>query len=145
MWILQFLPNWIFYVIFFAGLLGLAATYFLKYIPIPAIYMYKTPIQLGSVAAIVFATFMTGAIWDNEAWVARVKEMEAKVAAAEQESKDANDKLAKKVDTHKVKIVEKQVVLKEYVDREVVKYDNTCVIPKEFIDVVNKSTDDIRK
>ena len=34
-------------------------------------------------------------------------------------------------------IKEKQVVIKEYIKQEVVKYDSTCVIPKEFIEVVN--------
>jgi hypothetical protein len=29
----------------------------------------------------------------------------------------------------------------KYVDREIVKYDSQCVIPKEFIDVVNKAAE----
>ena len=43
MWILNWLPNWIFYGIFFAGLLGLLATYVMKFIPF--VYVYRTPIQ----------------------------------------------------------------------------------------------------
>ena len=84
MWILSWLPNWIFYGIFFAGLLGLLATYVMKFIPF--VYVYRTPIQLGSIAAIVIGTFMAGAIFNEEAWQTRVLEMEAKVAAAEAES-----------------------------------------------------------
>ena len=139
MWILKFLPDWIFYVIFVVGLIGFAATYLFKYIPIPFIYMYRKPIQIGSVLAIIFGTFMSGAIYDNEAWEARVKEMEAKVAKAEVESKAANEKINDKVEKAKEKIVQKQVVVKQYIDREIVKYDNTCVIPKEFIEVHNKA------
>ena len=107
--------------------------------------MYKTPIQLVSVCLMVLGTFMSGAIYDNNTWMSRVKEMEEKVVKAEQEAKDANEKIDQQVAEVKEKIVEKQVVLKQYVDREVVKYDNTCVIPKEFIDVYNKATDDVRK
>jgi len=139
MWILKFLPDWIFYAIFVVGLIGFAATYLFKYIPIPFIYMYRKPIQIGSVLAIVFGTFMSGAIYDNEAWLERVKEMEAKVAKAEVESKEANSKIESKVETAKQKIVQKQVVVKQYIDREVVKYDNSCVIPKEFVEVHNKA------
>jgi len=139
MWILKFLPDWIFYAIFLVGLIGFAATYLLKYIPIPMIYMYRKPIQIGSLLAIVFGTFMSGAIYDNNAWLDRVKEMEAKVTKAEEESKVANEKINDKVEQAKEKIVQKQVIVKQYIDREVVKYDNSCVIPKEFIEVHNKA------
>lgn len=145
MWILKWLPDWLFYFILLAGVVGYIATYLLRFIPIPFIYMYKTPIQLVSVCLIVLGTFMSGAIYDNDAWLARVKEMEEKVAKAEQESKEANERINEKVDEAKEKIVEKQVILKQYVDREVVKYDSSCTIPKEFIDVYNKATDDVRK
>jgi hypothetical protein len=139
MWILKFLPDWIFYGIFLVGVIGFAVTYLFKYIPVPFIYMYRKPIQIGSVLAIIFGTFMSGAIYDNEAWEARVKEMEDKVAKAEQQSKEENEKINDKVEKVKEKIVQKQVVVKQYIDREVVKYDNSCVIPKEFIDVHNKA------
>ena len=79
MWILKWLPDWLFYVTLLIGVLGYLSTHLIKYIPIPQIYMYKTPIQLGSIALIVIGTFMTGAIYDNNAWLDRVKEMEEKV------------------------------------------------------------------
>jgi hypothetical protein len=139
MWILKFLPDWIFYAIFLVGVIGFALTYLFKYIPIPFLYVYRKPIQIGSVLAIIFGTFMSGAIYDNEAWEARVKEMEAKVAKAEEQSKEANTVIESKVEKAKERIVQKQVVVKQYIDREVVKYDNTCVIPKEFVEVHNKA------
>ena len=139
MWILSWLPNWIFYGMVLIGVIGFAATYLFKYIPVPFIYMYRKPIQIGSMLAIIFGTFMSGAIYDNEAWEARVKEMEAKVAKAEEQSKEANTVIESKVEKAKEKIVQKQVIVKQYIDREVVKYDNTCVIPKEFVEVHNKA------
>ena len=139
MWILKWLPDWIFYAIFLVGLIGYAATYLFKYIPIPFIFVYRKPIQIASVLAIIFGTFMSGAIYDNEAWLDRVKEMEAKVAKAEQEAKDANDKINDKTEKVREKIVQKQVLVKQYIDREVTKYDNTCVIPKEFVEIHNKA------
>ena len=139
MWILKWLPDWIFYAIFLVGLIGYAATYLFKYIPIPFIFVYRKPIQIASVLAIIFGTFMSGAIYDNEAWLDRVKEMEAKVAKAEQEAKDANEKINDKTEKVREKIVQKQVLVKQYIDREVTKYDNTCVIPKEFVEVHNKA------
>ena len=139
MWILKWLPDWIFYAIFLVGLIGYAATYLFKYIPVPFIFVYRKPIQIFSVLAIIFGTFMSGAIYDNEAWLDRVKEMEAKVAKAEEESKAANEKINDKTEKVREKIVQKQVLVKQYIDREVTKYDNTCVIPKEFVEIHNKA------
>jgi uncharacterized membrane protein len=140
MWLLHWLPNWIFYAVLITGVFGLVVSYFIKFLSfIPFLYVYKTPIQIGSIIAIAIGTFMSGAIYDNNAWESRVKEMEAKVAKAEEQSKEANTVIENKVEKAKERIVQKQVVVKQYIDREVVKYDNTCVIPKEFVEVHNKA------
>ena len=147
MWILKWLPDWIFYVTLLAGVFGYLATYLLRFVPIPTIYMYKTPIQLGSIALIVLGTFMTGAIYDNNAWLDRVHEMEAKVAKAEEESKQANEKIDSKTEQTKTKIVQKQVIVKQYIDREVTKYDTKflpggeCELPKPFIKALNDAAE----
>jgi len=145
MWILEWLPNWLFYAIFFAGLLGLLASYVMKFIPF--VYIYKTPIQLGSIIAIVFGTYMAGAISNQEAWEARVKEMELKVAAAEVQSAKENIKIVEKI-VNKTQIIRTRGddVIK-YVDREIVKYDTkfapggVCEIPQEFIKAHNDAAE----
>ena len=145
MWILQWLPNWIFYGIFFVGLLGLLATYVMKFIPF--VYVYRTPIQAVSILAIAIGTYMSGAISNEEAWQARVKEMEAKVAAAEIESLKENVKIVEKVvkKTEYIKTRGEDII--KYIDREVVKYDTkfapggVCEIPKEFIKAINDAAE----
>ena len=141
MWIINWLPDWIFYAIFFVGLLGLLATYVMKFIPF--VYVYRTPIQAISILAIAIGTYMSGAISNEEAWQARVNEMEAKVAAAEVQSVKENIKIVEKV------VIKTQIVrargqdIIQYVDREVIKYDTKfapggeCEIPKEFIKALN--------
>jgi len=147
MWILKWLPFWIFYAVLAVGLIGLAVTYLLKYIPIPAIYIYKTPIQLASVALIVLGTYMSGAISNEEAWLARVKELEAKVEAAQIESEKENVKIETKIVTKTQVIKERGEEIIKYVDKEIVKYDTKflpggeCEIPKEFIVLHNKAAE----
>ena len=80
MWILQWLPWWIFYGILAIGILGLAVTYLLKFIPIPAIHIYRTPIQLVSIALTVVGVYMLGSIANEEAWQKKIKEVEVKLA-----------------------------------------------------------------
>jgi len=145
MWILQWLPNWIFYGIFFAGLLSLLATYVMKFIPF--VYVYRTPIQAVSVLAIVIGTYMSGAISNEESWQAKVKEMEAKVAAAEIESQKENVKIVEKIVKKTEYITRRGQDIIQYVDREVVKYDDRfrpggqCELPKEFIKAINTAAE----
>jgi len=145
MWILQWLPNWIFYAMFFAGLLGLLATYIMKFIPF--VYVYRTPIQAISILAIAIGTYMSGAISNEEAWQAKVKEMEAKVAAAEVKSVKENIKIVEKVVKKTEYITRRGQDIIQYVDREVVKYDDRfrpggqCELPKEFIKAINNAAE----
>lgn len=145
MWILQWLPNWIFYGIFFAGLLGLLATYIMRFIPL--VYVYRTPIQAVSVLLIALGTYMSGAISNEESWQARVKEMEAKVAEAEAKSQKVNVEVIEKVvkKTEYIKTRGQDIV--KFIDKEIVKYDTKflpggqCEIPKEFIEAHNRAAE----
>lgn len=135
MWILQFLPNWIFYLLLLAGIAAFLATKFLTILPQAKL------VQAGSVATIAFSIYMIGAISDNDAWVARVQELEAKVAAAEAQSALLNTELAEKTVVKTQVIRERGQNILQYVDREVVKYDTNCVIPKEFVVVHNRAAE----
>ena len=145
LFILEFLPTWVFLALFAIGVLGFLLTYFLKLVPIPLVYMYKNPIQIASIALIVFATFMYGGAYNNDVWMAKVKEMEEKVAAAEEAAKKENVRIEEKV-VEKTKVVkEKGDEIIKYIDREVVKKEEVvkfienCPIPKDIVDLHNQA------
>jgi uncharacterized membrane protein len=144
MWLLEWLPNWIFYAILFLGLIGFLITYLLKFIPIPAIYMYRTPIQIVSVIMIVIGVYMAGSIANNEAWEAKVKEVQAKLAEAEARGAIETVKIVEKVVVQQKVIKERGKDIVQYVDREVVKFDNKCEIPPAFVEVHNKAAEKIQ-
>lgn len=139
MWVLNFLPDWIFHFLVLAGIGGLIASYLMKFIPF--VYMYKTPIQLVSVVAIVGSTFMIGAAWNDQAWRDRVAEMEQKVAAAEVKSVEENVKIVTKIvkKTEVVRIKGEETI--KYIDKEVVKYNDRCDIPNEFVNALNDAAE----
>lgn len=145
MWILQWLPSWIFYAILAIGLIGFLVTYLLKFIPIPGLYMYKTPVQIVSMIMIVVGVYMSGSIANEEAWQARVKELEAKMAAAEAEGAKETVKIVEKVVTQQKVVKEKGDEVIKYIEKEVVKYDTKflpggeCEIPKEFVKSLNEA------
>lgn len=139
MWVLNFLPDWFFYIVLLAGVGGLIASYLMKFIPF--VYMYRTPIQIGSVLAIVVGTFMLGAAWNDEEWRRRVAEMEQKVAAAELKSAEENVKIVTKI-VNKIEIVRiKGEETVKYIDKEIIKYNDRCEIPNELVNVLNEATE----
>ncbi len=141
MWILKWVPDFIFYAIFLLGIAGVLSSYFLKFIPF--VYMYRTPIQLVSIGAIIFGTYMAGAIANEEAWLEKVRELEAKVAIAEEQAKTKNVEIQEKIVTKTQLVKEKGDDIIKYVDREVVKkeeivkYVENCPVPKDIIELHN--------
>jgi hypothetical protein len=158
MWLLNLLPDGFFIALALLGVLVLAATFLLRYIPLPFLYVYKTPIQLGSIALIIFSTFMAGVMYNEGSWQAKIKEMEEKVKIAEEQSKQKNVQIEEKVVYKDRVIKEKGQEIIKYVDRykdrevlkeipgpervrveEVIKYVESCPVPKELLDIHNQA------
>ena len=134
---LSLLPDFFWHLLTLTGVAAVFAAFVLG--KIPFVQTYKIPLKYGGIAAVLFGIWMEGGIANEAKWQARVAEMEAKVAQAEQESKDANDKLDKK-SKEKVKVIrEKGLVIKQYVDREVTKYDDSCKIPAPVVKALNSA------
>jgi len=134
MWILKFLPYWLFYAILLIGLVGLLVS---KFIP----GYYRTAVQGIAVGMIVLGLYMSGAISNEESWQAKVRELEVKVAEAEAQAGKVTIQIVEKVVTQTRVVREKGKDIVQYVDREIVKFDNKCEIPTEFVDIINKAAE----
>jgi hypothetical protein len=83
----------------------------------------------------------------EQEWRERVAEVEAKVAAAEAQSKEENVKIVTKVVTKTQIIRTRGETITKYIDREIVQYDTKfapggqCEIPREFIKAHNDAAD----
>jgi len=141
MWILQFLPNWIFYLLLFAGIVGyLLSNTLLK------LLRYSDVIKIASIFGIIFGIFMVGAIHDNDAWLQRTEELEQKVLELEIKSADTNTKIVEKVLVKKQVIKERGDEIIKYIDREVIKdnevikyIENCPKLPDEIINTINRA------
>ena len=137
MWILQFLPDWVFHAICLAGVAGLVAGVLLGCVPF--VGKYKLPIQLISILLLVFGLFMEGAIINEQVWQARVKELEAKIAESEKKIEKTNNKI-KKVYVTKVKVIKQdKIVVQERIVREAAVIDKNCKVPPEAISILNEA------
>jgi len=129
MWILNWLPDWVFYAMLFAGAGLLILGSLLKPVKL---YAYATGIVL-----MLIGTWYSGGISKDQEWKARVAEVEAKLLLAQQASAQVNEKIVTRIVTKNrtIKLRGDEVV--RYIDKEVIKYDNACKIPLEAIIVHN--------
>ena len=96
---------------------------------------------------LVLGVWLRGGYDTEMAWRAKVAEVEARVAAAEQKSQETNTVIEKQV-VEKTKVIKgKTEYITQYLDREVVKkeeiikYIEQCPVPKEIIDIHNQAAD----
>lgn len=101
---------------------------------------------------------MMGVMYNENSWLQRAKEMEQKVAEAENKSKEVNVVVEEKI-VEKTKVIkEKGRDIIQYIDRwntkevikevegpervrreEVIKYIENCPVPKEIVDIHNQA------
>jgi hypothetical protein len=131
MWILNFLPNWIFHLTLIAGILVLLSSWLLS--AIPFIKSYGLPLQVLGIILVVLGVWYEGGISKDNEWKIKVSELEIKVAQAEAMSAEINTKIVTKYIT-RTKVIEKQGdVIKEYIEKEVAISDAACKIPQSAI------------
>lgn len=134
---LGLLPDWIWHFLLVVGVIGVFAGTLLQFIPF--VRQYTLPIKIAGIVLALLSVFMEGSISKEAEYAAKIKELEDKVARAEQERDEANAKI-------RTKIVEKKIYIRQNVDRlvnqivEVEKIINAeCKVPKEAIDIINEA------
>jgi hypothetical protein len=144
MWIISFLPNWVFHLLLTAGILGTIAGFVLGMIPL--IQKYIFPIRIISILLLSFSLYIEGGLSNEESWQLKVKEVEAKLAQKEAQSQAENVKIIEKVITKTEYIKTKGQDIIRYLDKEVVKdnevikYVETCpAIPQVILKSVNEA------
>ena len=149
MFILHLLPDtvilWVCNGLLLVGIALTVLAFFIK--SIPFINQYRIPAQILGIVLLVSGVYFRGGYAVEQEWRERVAQVQAKVAAAEQLSKEETIKIVEKV-VEKTKIVRTRGTdIIKYVDREVVKYDvkfapgGVCEIPQEFITAYNRAAE----
>lgn len=151
MWLLHFFPDsllaWFVNTVLILGIIGFTASFFFGYVAryVPQLIPYRMIIQIASIVLLVAGVYFKGGQAAEMQWRERVRELEAKVAVAEQQSKEANEQLNTKV-KEKVKVVkETQVVVQEKIKTVQVQIDSQCKITAETLDVLNEAAKGVKK
>ena len=147
MWILHFLPDsiilWFCNILLFAGIAATAAGFVAHRIPV--LWQYQLGFKLGGILLLVLGVYFRGGLAVEQDWRERVATVEAKLAVAEAASADANKQIDTRVQKQVTSIRQRMTYVKQYIDREVVRYNDQCVIPEPFIKAHNDAAEGLRK
>ncbi len=139
MWLLEFLPNWIFHAVLVLGVMAMAASFVLKFIPFVA--AYRLPIQAVGLVLIVLGVWFQGAMSNEAAWQARVHEMEQKVAAAEVKSAQETVRIVTRVVTQIQTIKDTTNANTRYLETQVAQdLDRECTLTNASVLLHNSAS-----
>jgi uncharacterized membrane protein len=132
-WILEIFPNWLWWLLLVAGLSG----YFLaQLVPLKSYNLLLKIISGMVVAAVIF---IMGLLYADGVWQQAASELQAQVKVAEAKSQQVNEVVREKIVTQTKVVKQRGETIVKYIDREVVKLDETCVIPPEFVSAHNQA------
>ena len=132
MWILDWLPFWIFHLVVVLGIAGIIASIVFKFVPF--ISQYTLPIQVISIIVLVFGVYMEGGISNQEKWEAKVAEAKLEMAKKETASAEVTTKVITKYVT-KIEVVKEKgnEIIKQvpvYITKDA---DAKCDVPNGFV------------
>lgn len=165
-WMLSLIPDsvlvYLYSLILIAGLLGLAVGKIIKWVP--GISPYRIPIKILGGILTVLGIFLFGGYGVEMSWRSKVAEMQSKVDAAQAQAALANRSIQTDINDKTNEVKEKTKTIVKYIDRwqtkeilkevqgpervrveEVIKYIESCPVPKEFIDIHNDAARPSRK
>lgn len=130
-WLIALIPSWVIFALLGVGAVGLFAAMFIG--KVPFISQYNLPIKIVASLLLLCGIYLQGAYAYKESVAKQVAEMKQKLAEAEAKGAKVNTEIVEKIVKDTQVIQEKGRTITQYVDREIVKYDNRCELPAEVI------------
>jgi c-di-AMP phosphodiesterase-like protein len=135
MYLLSFLPDWVFHFAVLTGIVGIIASTVISIIPV--IQAYRLPLQILSIILLVVGVWHEGALFNQAAWEEKVSKLEEQIKKSESRVPEINTEVVTKYKTKVKEITTKGNDVVTYIDREVIKFDKTCPIPDSVIHALN--------
>jgi signal transduction protein with GAF and PtsI domain len=133
MFLLKFVPAWFPAVLVLAGILG-----YLLLETKPG-FLYQKLMKMVALTTTALGFFIFGMVYVDHHWRREAETLLARATAAEASAKVVNTEIKEKVIVKREYYKTRGRDIVEYVDREIVKYDNRCEIPNEFVEAHNKA------
>lgn len=137
MWLINWLPDWFFYFMLLAGVIGLVVSYFIKIIPF--VNTYRIQLQIVSIILTVAGVWFAGGIAKDKEYRAEIEAAKKRAEIAEQKAKEATARV-EYVFKDKVKVVkETQLIVQERIRDLSVQIDSQCKVIPQVIDIHNQA------
>jgi hypothetical protein len=135
MWFFNFIPGTLFYALFVVAVIG-----YLVSLLLPNTLLQKQ-VKITSIVVLVISIYLLGMLKVNNWWKAKAAALEQQVVELAAKSAETNVVIEKQLvtKTQVVKVRGEEIV--KYIDREIVKYNTQCEIPKEFITQHNRAAE----
>ena len=157
MWLIHLLPaGLVSFIVNLLLVLGVAGVFFSFFVinkvlkMFPQFAGYYRSAQIASVAVLTLGVYLWGGYSMEMAYQDRVKELEAQLAQAKEDSAKVNTVVQTKVVTQTKVIKEKGETIIQQVDK-IIPVEKDCAIPKEVVDVhndaarMNKAIEELRQ
>jgi hypothetical protein len=133
-WLIVWLVNGLVVV----GLIGISASWIARWVPY--FNLYRGPIQLIGIVCLVLGVYFKGGADVERSWRERVKELEAKVAVAEKQSAEANQKLSNQLAQNKRLTQEVKNANQASIRANAEKINSECRVPDVAIGLHNDAS-----
>ena len=135
--IIGIVPFWVWLTVACAGGIG----YFFSGIitMIPFLMPYKEPVKIFFIVVCLGGTFMCGGDGVTSIWQAQIKEANARLAAVEAKSKDANVVIQKEYVDRIQTVKQVEIQVQEKIVKDAAKIDAECKVAPEVIEDLNSA------
>jgi hypothetical protein len=141
-WIISLIPdavlNWVYWAIITVGLTGVFAGWVGRFVPFYG--RYVGALKPIGVAVLVLGVWLRGGYDVEMQWRAQTAELQAQADRAEQQSKDANKKLADEVRKNQKLNKDVKDAIKTGIKASASKIDSQCTVDSVAIELHNRSS-----
>lgn len=135
LWMLTFVPDWIYKAILYLGVFAVFAAYFLKVIPV--VSAYSKGLKVTGIILIVVGVWFNGQLSADAKWKARVADLQDRIAQAEQQAAEASAQI-ETVYVDRVKVVkDTQYIIQGQIREFSVDLDATCQLSPRAVEILN--------
>lgn len=142
MFTLTDIPQGFYHAITIIGVLGLIASYLVKFIPF--IYRYLLPLQILSIILIVVGVYYSGVTANEAKWKAEALKLKNDVLLAEERARTISSKIEYVFIDRVQQIKDVQVVVQEKLRDISVSIDSKCKVSPEAIELINSAAKNVK-
>ena len=132
MWLLSLFPSFMAHLVLSAGIIILLSSFVVGLVPI--VNAYKIPTLLVGIVISSYGFWLEGGLAYKQKTDLQIAQLEIQLAKAQADAATASAK-TETVVTHDIQVIHDKgdTIIKYIQGPDVIKYDTTCVIPKEIV------------